>query len=140
MSAFLLIHGAWHGAWCWDRVVPLLRAAGHDVMTPDLPALGADRTPWWRATLRGFARRVSNPILPLIQRVDGPDEPGVPQAYIECTRDQAISIELQRRMHQRFAMQRVVTMGADHPPFLSAPEELASNLDSIAETFTASAS
>ena len=50
MATFLLIHGAWHGAWCWDRVVPLLRAAGHDVVAPDLPAHGADATPWWRVS------------------------------------------------------------------------------------------
>ncbi|MEO8134932.1 MAG: alpha/beta hydrolase [Betaproteobacteria bacterium] len=26
---FVLVHGAWHGAWCWSRVLPLLRAQGH---------------------------------------------------------------------------------------------------------------
>ncbi|CDN94504.1 MULTISPECIES: alpha/beta fold hydrolase [Rhizobium/Agrobacterium group] len=30
MTAFVLIHGAWHGAWCWQRVIDHLRAAGHD--------------------------------------------------------------------------------------------------------------
>jgi pimeloyl-ACP methyl ester carboxylesterase len=34
---FLLLHGAWAGAWVWDRVAPQLRAAGHVVVTPDLP-------------------------------------------------------------------------------------------------------
>ena len=28
MATFVLVHGAWHGAWCWDRVTPLLTAAG----------------------------------------------------------------------------------------------------------------
>jgi pimeloyl-ACP methyl ester carboxylesterase len=28
-SAFVLVHGAWHGAWCWRRITPLLEAAGH---------------------------------------------------------------------------------------------------------------
>jgi pimeloyl-ACP methyl ester carboxylesterase len=28
-SPFVLIHGAWHGGWCWQRVAPLLEAAGH---------------------------------------------------------------------------------------------------------------
>ncbi len=37
MTTFLLIHGAWHGGWCWDRVVPLLTGAGHTCLTPDLP-------------------------------------------------------------------------------------------------------
>jgi pimeloyl-ACP methyl ester carboxylesterase len=36
---FVLVHGAWHGGWCWDRVAPLLRAAGHDVHTPTLTGL-----------------------------------------------------------------------------------------------------
>lgn len=39
MSTFVLIHGAWHGGWCWDRVTPVLRAAGHDVHTPTLTGL-----------------------------------------------------------------------------------------------------
>jgi pimeloyl-ACP methyl ester carboxylesterase len=37
---FVLVHGAWHGGWCWKKVVPLLRAAGHDVFTPTLTGLG----------------------------------------------------------------------------------------------------
>lgn len=37
MSTFILIHGAWHGSWCWQKVTPLLRQAGHQVLTPDLP-------------------------------------------------------------------------------------------------------
>lgn len=45
MSTFVLIHGSWHGAWCWERVVPLLRAAGHIVIAPDLPGHGTDTTP-----------------------------------------------------------------------------------------------
>jgi hypothetical protein len=31
MSTFVLLHGAWHGGWAWQRVVPVLRAAGHEV-------------------------------------------------------------------------------------------------------------
>jgi pimeloyl-ACP methyl ester carboxylesterase len=45
MSTFVLVHGAWHGAWCWYKVVPRLRQAGHEVIAPDLPSLGRDRTP-----------------------------------------------------------------------------------------------
>ena len=57
MARFVLIHGAWHGAWCWERVVPLLRERGHTVVAPDLPGHGDDATPWWRVTLGGYARR-----------------------------------------------------------------------------------
>lgn len=38
--AFVLVHGSWHGAWCWDRVRPLLAQAGHAVHTPTLPGQG----------------------------------------------------------------------------------------------------
>ena len=40
MATFVLVHGAMHGGWCWKRVVPLLRAAGHDVYAPTLTGLG----------------------------------------------------------------------------------------------------
>lgn len=40
MATYVLVHGAWHGGWCWQRVAPLLRAAGHDVYTPTLTGLG----------------------------------------------------------------------------------------------------
>ncbi len=37
---FVLIHGAWHGGWCWDAVRARLEAAGQRVHTPTLPGLG----------------------------------------------------------------------------------------------------
>ncbi len=40
MSVFVLLHGAFHGAWCWRRVAPLLWAAGHEVFTPTQTGLG----------------------------------------------------------------------------------------------------
>jgi pimeloyl-ACP methyl ester carboxylesterase len=233
MATFVLVHGAWHGAWCWDRVVPHLRAAGHAVVAPDLPAHGADATPWWRASLGGYARRVCDaarapgrviavghslgglvvteaaarepdrfaaivyvgafaplrgeslmalgarhpatrvpaaarwgvgvvtirperataafyhtcaeadraaatarlcptPILPLFQRVRGAPGAGIPLAYVECSEDQAIPLALQRRMHGRLPMARVVALDTDHSPFLCAPEALAARLDELA--------
>lgn len=38
--AIVLVHGAWHGGWCWDGVVPLLEARGHSVYAPTLTGLG----------------------------------------------------------------------------------------------------
>jgi pimeloyl-ACP methyl ester carboxylesterase len=32
------VHGAWHGAWCWRKLTPLLEQAGHFVVAPDLPS------------------------------------------------------------------------------------------------------
>ncbi|HKU96280.1 MAG TPA: alpha/beta fold hydrolase [Vineibacter sp.] len=40
---FVLVHGAWHGGWCWARLKPLLEAAGHRVTTPTLTGLGERR-------------------------------------------------------------------------------------------------
>jgi pimeloyl-ACP methyl ester carboxylesterase len=40
--AIVLVHGAWGGSWCWERVVPLLEARGLDVVALDLPSVGAD--------------------------------------------------------------------------------------------------
>lgn len=39
MATFILIHGAWHGGWCWDRLIPLLKTQGHRVLAPDLPGV-----------------------------------------------------------------------------------------------------
>ena len=39
-KTFVLVHGAWHGGWCWCRVADRLRASGHIVFTPTLTGLG----------------------------------------------------------------------------------------------------
>jgi len=36
MAIFVLVHGAWHGSWCWKRVRKALQAGGHEVFTPTL--------------------------------------------------------------------------------------------------------
>ena len=40
MATFVLVHGAWHGGWCWNKVAPLLRRTGSTVYTPTLSGLG----------------------------------------------------------------------------------------------------
>jgi pimeloyl-ACP methyl ester carboxylesterase len=42
-KTFVLVHGAWHGGWCWRRVAALLQKRGHNVFTPTLTGL-ADRS------------------------------------------------------------------------------------------------
>ena len=37
---FVLVHGAWHGGWCWRDVAAVLRNAGHQVFTPTMTGLG----------------------------------------------------------------------------------------------------
>ncbi len=43
MARFVLLHGAFHGAWCWRDVAARLRAGGHDVTTPTQTGLGERR-------------------------------------------------------------------------------------------------
>src|SRR5438477_341992 len=33
-KTFVLVHGAWHGGWCWSKVASILRGRGHTVVTP----------------------------------------------------------------------------------------------------------
>ena len=40
MATFVLVHGAWRGAWCWRRVARLLSQSGHEVFTPTLTGVG----------------------------------------------------------------------------------------------------
>jgi pimeloyl-ACP methyl ester carboxylesterase len=40
MTTFVLVHGAWHGGWCWNRVSRSLNATGSNVYTPTLTGLG----------------------------------------------------------------------------------------------------
>ena len=238
MSTFVLIHGAWHGAWCWYHVIPLLEAAGHRVMAPDLPGHGIDHTPIAGVTLEAYTNKVCSCIdqageqvvlvghsmggaiiaqateqrpdqvkvavyvaaflldngssvfaqaekdtdglvLPNLEvsedgsyatirldRVreifyaDCSDEdvalarcllvpqafapPGtpistseqnfgrVPRVYVECLRDCAIPIALQRQMYAAHPCRQVLTMDTSHSPFLSAPDLLARHLLDIA--------
>lgn len=37
MAVFALVHGGWHGGWCWSAVASALTVRGHAVVTPDLP-------------------------------------------------------------------------------------------------------
>lgn len=40
MTQFVLVHGAWHGGWCWGRILPLLRVVGHAAHAVTLTGLG----------------------------------------------------------------------------------------------------
>lgn len=43
MATFVLVHDAWHGGWCWRKLVPFLHARDHQVYTPTLTGLGEHR-------------------------------------------------------------------------------------------------
>lgn len=230
MSTFVLVHGAWHGGWCWHKVAPLLEKMGHRVLAPDMPGHGADTTPIESVTLDDIVARIHDTIdgagekvvlaghsyggavitqaaerradkvkhlvylaaflldngqcvmdlaredrdnklngkvIMSDDEVTATVEPSalrecfygdcsdadidyararlsreatagfntpmrttaanfgrLPRSYIECIKDGAISIGLQRRMHAALPA-RVFTLGTDHSPFFSAPEALA---------------
>jgi pimeloyl-ACP methyl ester carboxylesterase len=236
VATFVLIHGSWHGGWCFDEVKTLLEAEGHAVIAPDLPGMGGDEAALAAVTLQGWAdfavglcrsasqkpvilaghsrgglvisqaaetapdavdalvyicammlpdgmsraafkrHEQSNPAFDALicltpgghgtviagenpgavfAQVSPPDkvaaamarlvaEPHgprsevmhisatcfgrVPRSYIECTEDRTIPISSQRLMQQLVPGAHVVTLDADHSPFLSRPAELANAL------------
>jgi pimeloyl-ACP methyl ester carboxylesterase len=239
MTTFVLVHGAWHGAWCWREIVPLLETEGHRVLAPDLPGHGGDASPVSEMTLESYARRVqsavesgSEPVvlvghsmsgmvvsqaaeyaharvrrlvyltamlpgdgqslLALVGSFGGPDHVqenlivdehagtcviadgaaaglfygecapeavefalsmlrpeslaafatpvhvtaegagSLPRAYIECSRDRAITLGLQRHMQAALPCDPVLEIDTDHSPFLSRPRELTDHLLSLA--------
>lgn len=245
VSTYLLVHGAWHGSWCWHKVVPLLEAKGHTIVTPDLPGHGDDKTPAATVTLNDYTERIcqiagaqTEPVILLghsmggaaitqaaencpgpvqalvylcaflprngdslkslgqqdseslvnaniIRLADGvlglrpealhgmffencteEDEAFArsrlgPQAaapfgvrvettadrwgrirryYIECTRDRAVTLKLQRKMQEHSPCQQTFSIDTDHSPFFSAPEKLADILSQIASQIADSCS
>ena len=228
MTTLILVHGACHGGWCWERVAPLLEAEGLRVLAPDLPEWqpGArDPIGFWgdfvadlartearndRVVLCGHSRGgvvisaaaeaapeavssliyLAASLLPRGQTLTGawrayteadaewvapepdgtsfriapgcyhrlfcPDsdattaaqaearlrtEPfaafmtpmritperfgGIPRAYVETSRDLIIPPDFQRSMQAALACDPVVTLDADHSPFLAIPDRLA---------------
>lgn len=236
MATFVLIHGSWHGGWCFDGVRALLEAQGHHVFTPDLPGMGGNETELREVTLQAWADFIvgvcrTAPVHPVIlaghsrgglvvsqaaeiapQAIDAlvyicammlPDgmsradfkameqpNPGfdaiiasvhdgagtvvdpsragdvfaqlsppalveralerlvaephgprstklrltaerwgsLPRTYIECTADRTIPITSQRKMQAMSPGAHVVTLDADHSPYLSRPHELSEAL------------
>jgi pimeloyl-ACP methyl ester carboxylesterase len=70
MATFILVHGSWHGGWCWKSVAMLLAGAGHRVHAPDLAGLGADSTDLatislahWRDQIVEIVDAASEPVM-----------------------------------------------------------------------------
>jgi pimeloyl-ACP methyl ester carboxylesterase len=57
-KTYILVHGAWHGAWCWYKVVPLLEANGNKVIAFDLPGHGDDTTEQGSVTLADYVNKL----------------------------------------------------------------------------------
>ncbi|MBC7777627.1 MAG: alpha/beta hydrolase [Phycisphaerae bacterium] len=58
-KTYLLIHGAWHGAWCWNKVVPLVQAKGHKAIAIELPGRGTDTGRASDVSLDDYANEVA---------------------------------------------------------------------------------
>jgi pimeloyl-ACP methyl ester carboxylesterase len=58
MARFVLVHGAFSGAWIWGPLMNRLKAAGHSVDAFDLPGLGDDHTPASEVSLEACAARL----------------------------------------------------------------------------------
>ena len=238
MATCLLIHGAWHGGWCWRKVLPLVERKGHVALAPDLPGHGEDKTPSSAVTLQGYADRICEvaarqpePVILVGHSMGGiaitqaaencperiaalvymcaflprngdslttwasqdaesrvnpttlnigasgvttvkPEcareafygecsdedvafamprlvaqspEPigkpvvttagrwgGIPRYYIECARDRAITLQLQRAMQKESPCKQTFYIDTDHSPFFSTPSQLTEILDQIA--------
>lgn len=61
MTTIILVHGAWHGSWCWGRVVPLLETRGLAVRAVDLPSVGAKASAGTNVSADGLRYRQSDP-------------------------------------------------------------------------------
>ncbi len=57
-TTYILVHGAWHGAWCWNKVVPLMEAKGDKVLAIDLPGHGNDTTNPDNVTFNDYVQKV----------------------------------------------------------------------------------
>ena len=241
MASFILIHGSWHGGWCFDTIKGLLAAGGHEVIAPDLPGMGGDEAALRAATLQEWAEFTADlcrnatqaPVIlaghsrggivvsqaaevapdaidalvyicammlpdgmsradfkqlespnPAFDEIIAPVHGGagtvvdkdragaifaqlcsndtvaaamarvvaephgpratplalsserfgsLPRTYIECTEDRTIPLSSQRRMQQMVPGSQVVTLWADHSPYLSRPNALAAALIAVAE-------
>ncbi len=59
MKRIVLLHGSWHGAWCWHKVAPRLRSERAEVLVPNLPGRGRDAAHPYSVTLSRMIREVA---------------------------------------------------------------------------------
>ena len=57
---FVLVHGAMHGAWCWEDVAARLVALGHRVVVPELPGHGRRAAEVGHASAETYGRAVAD--------------------------------------------------------------------------------
>ncbi len=71
MAGFVLIHGSWHGGWCFDLVADLLRSKGHTVVAPTLPGMGGDEAELRAVTLQGWGTYAAQQCIDLKAQLPG---------------------------------------------------------------------
>jgi pimeloyl-ACP methyl ester carboxylesterase len=69
MKTFILIHGSWHSAWNWHKVIPLLERQGHKIIAVDLPGMGRDKTPISKVSLQTSVDKICSVIDSLEDKV-----------------------------------------------------------------------
>lgn len=69
MKTFILIHGSWHSAWNWHKVIPILESKGHKAIAIDLPGMGRDKTLIQEVTLKTSVDKICNLIDSLDEKV-----------------------------------------------------------------------
>ncbi|MCF8278619.1 MAG: alpha/beta fold hydrolase [Flavobacteriales bacterium] len=74
MANFILVHGSFHGAWNWHKVVPLLEKAGHRTMALDMPGHGLDHSPLHSVSLADCVQTI-------ISAIDSTDEKAILVAH-----------------------------------------------------------
>ncbi len=67
MKTFILIHGSWHSAWNWHRVIPELENRGHKAIAIDLPGMGRDKTPISEVRMATTVRKICE----LVDSIEG---------------------------------------------------------------------
>jgi pimeloyl-ACP methyl ester carboxylesterase len=64
MAHFLFLHGSWHGAWCWHKVLPRMQAAGHYATAIDLPGRGRAMARTYTVSLERMVRAAEAALVP----------------------------------------------------------------------------
>ena len=146
---FLLVHGACHGAWCWDEVAERLRARGHRVAAVDLPGHGRRAAEMRRASVASYAAAVADALaaegmshavvvghsmggLVIPKAADMRVFHGlrVPRTYIRCLEDRAVVPSLTAQCAARLGV-TPVDMDCAHNAMLSRPDELCHALEHV---------
>lgn len=120
LPALLLVHGAWHGAWCWeDEFAPYLRGLGLDVFSMNLPGhgqAGAEKIAWYSIAdyveaVAAELRKLNRPTVVLGHSMGG----YVAQKLMERNPKNLAGVVLFAAATQRGVLRVVGSMLAKHP-------------------------